>query len=127
MAGCAFSKKIIKPAPRPLPISICKPKIVDSSSLQILQTRQSRPLVKVPPRYPREGYDNYQEGWVKLSFTIAINGETKNIVISDSSPKVVFDLVAIQAIEQWKFIPKQVNCQNIESEAFQTLQFKISK
>ncbi len=121
------SKQIIKPATRPLPISVCKPKIVDSSSAETLQTRESKPLVRVPPQYPREAYDNNQEGWVKLSFIIAINGETKNIVISDSSPKGVFDQVAIHAIEQWKFSPKQVNCQDIESDSTQILQFKMSK
>lgn len=119
VAGCST-----KQSPLQLALTDCKPQVEGSS---IFHATEAEISVRIAPLYPSEAYNDYQQGWVKLSFIITTDGGTKNIEVIDSSPKAVFDQASIQALEQWKFIPKQINCQYIESEAIQTLQFNLSQ
>jgi TonB family protein len=99
------------------------PETVDSSTLQACSLNS---LVRIPPRYPLLAIENKLEGWVKLSFSINIKGETENIVVVNSRPTGIFDNAAIQAIEQWRFIPRQINCHNNDAKTVQVLQFKLN-
>jgi len=85
------------------------------------------PLVKVNPIYPNRAVSHGIEGWVRLEFTIQIDGSVADVVVVKSMPEAVFDDAAIAAIEQWQFKPKMVNGIAVPQRAGQQLQFKLDR
>jgi len=72
------------------------------------------PLLRVEPRYPPVAAQEGTEGWVQLRFSIGRSGQTKNVVVVDSYPPVVFDRAALDAVRKWKYQPKVVDGQQVE-------------
>jgi TonB family protein len=63
-------------------------------------------LVKsVKPLYPDKASLNKVQGWVELDFTVAENGEVKEIAVHATSPPGVFEAAAIKALSQWRYKP----------------------
>jgi TonB family protein len=63
-------------------------------------------LVKsVKPVYPDKANLKKIEGWVELDFTVAENGEVKDIAVHATSPPGVFEAAAIKALSQWRYKP----------------------
>jgi TonB family protein len=63
-------------------------------------------LVKsVKPVYPDKANLNKVQGWVELDFTVAENGEVKDIAVHATSPPGVFEAAAIKALSQWRYKP----------------------
>jgi TonB family protein len=63
-------------------------------------------LIKsVKPVYPDKANLKKIEGWVELDFTVAENGEVKDIAVHASSPPGVFEPSAIKALSQWRYKP----------------------
>lgn len=85
------------------------------------------PLVRIPPRYPRNAARRRIEGWVKIEFTITENGTVKDAVVVESQPSNVFNEAALRAIAKWKFKAKIIDGEAFEQRAVQVLQFKLSK
>lgn len=86
------------------------------------------PLMRVEPRYPPQLLQDGIEGWVRLRFTIGRSGQTKDVIVIDSKPAVVFDEAAIAAVRKWKYQPKVVDGQQIERPGLTVrLTFKVPK
>ncbi len=83
------------------------------------------PLVKINPIYPVRAASHGIEGWVRIEFTIDVNGSVTDAIVVQSKPEDVFDEAALVAIEQWKFKPKIVNGAAVTQRAGQQLQFKL--
>jgi TonB family protein len=60
---------------------------------------------EVPAVYPRAALSNGTEGWVDLEFMISPDGVPSEIRVKASEPLSVFDVAAIQALQQWRFQP----------------------
>ncbi|MCL7421444.1 MAG: energy transducer TonB, partial [Methylobacter sp.] len=84
-------------------------------------------LVRVPPKYPRRAANRRIQGWVKIEFTITRTGTVKDAVVVEAKPNGIFDRVALEAINKWKFKEKRVNGAPVEQRAVQVLQFKLAK
>ena len=56
-----------------------------------------------PPQYPKHAAENGIEGHVTFKFDVDPNGKPLNIRVHDSKPGGVFDEVAMDAIQEWKF------------------------
>lgn len=69
----------------------------------------ARPIVRVPPRYPLDASRDGIEGWVQLEFTIDSNGTVKDVKVTDSEPKRIFDKEAKRALRKWKYKPQVVD------------------
>lgn len=83
------------------------------------------PLVRVPPRYPRQAARRQVEGFVKVEFTIAQDGSVQDPIVIDSAPSQVFDTAALQAIRQWKFKPRTRAGKPVASRASQRIDFAL--
>jgi TonB family protein len=63
-------------------------------------------LVKsVQPIYPEKANLNKIQGWVELDFTVAENGQVKDIAVHATSPPGAFEGAAIRALSQWRYKP----------------------
>lgn len=71
-----------------------------------LERKDARPepLLMLPPRYPIHSTEPNEPGRVVLVFTVNEEGRVSRVVIEESSnPR--FNEPAINAVEQWRFIP----------------------
>ena len=72
------------------------------------------PLVRIEPRYPPKALREGKEGWVKLRFTIAADGTTKDIEVLDAKPRRLFEAEARRALARWKYQPRIVDGRAVE-------------
>ncbi len=63
------------------------------------------PIEFVSPRYPKVAVENNLSGYVVMTFNITKNGDVADIVVIDSTPKGIFEKVAVQALSKWKYEP----------------------
>ncbi|AUD78373.1 energy transducer TonB [Kangiella profundi] len=61
------------------------------------------PTFTKPPEYPKYAAENGIAGHVMFKFDVDTDGKPYNIRATESEPEGVFDEVAMNAIEQWKF------------------------
>lgn len=61
------------------------------------------PIATIPPEYPIYAAENGIEGYVMFKFDLDANGKPLNIRVDESKPEGVFDTVAMDAIQEWKF------------------------
>lgn len=60
----------------------------------------------VPPSYPKAAQAAKITGWVELAYTINVRGEPENFEVLGSDPKGTFERAAIDAVQQWRYVPK---------------------
>lgn len=72
------------------------------------------PLVRIEPRYPPKALREGKEGWVRLRFTIAADGTTKDIEVLDAKPRRLFEAEAKRALARWKYQPRIVDGRAVE-------------
>ena len=72
------------------------------------------PLLRIDPRYPPKALREGKEGWVKLRFTIAADGTTKDIEVLDAKPRRLFEAEAKRALARWKYQPRLVDGRAVE-------------
>lgn len=63
------------------------------------------PLFRGRPQYPPVAQHYAVEGWVELYFTVNEMGRTEDIYVSSASAGALFNLEAIQAVEQYRYCP----------------------
>ncbi|WJG09767.1 energy transducer TonB [Aliiglaciecola sp. LCG003] len=86
----------------------------------------SRPLIRIAPRYPTDAARDGIEGWVELQFTIDASGRVKDIQVVDSHPKRTFDREARKALQKWKYKPQYVDGRAVDKPGMQVvLDFKL--
>ncbi|WP_223789988.1 energy transducer TonB [Marinicella meishanensis] len=90
---------------------------VDQSPKAVWQA----PMV-YPPRARAKGV----EGYVVFSLLIGITGEIEQVKIVESYPDGVFDEVALQGINSWRFEPAQYQGKSVKSWAKQRIRFDLS-
>lgn len=83
------------------------------------------PLVRIEPRYPSRAAMNGIEGWVKVRYTINIDGTVSDAQIIDAKPKRIFNRAALRAIKKWRFRPSQVNGQAVVQNGIQVFNFEL--
>jgi len=90
---------------------------VDQSPKAVWQS----PMI-YPPRARAKGV----EGYVVFSLLIGVTGEIEQVKIVESFPNGVFDEVAMQGINSWRFEPAQYQGQSVKSWAKQRIRFDLS-
>lgn len=87
---------------------------------------ESRPIFRMAPKYPTKAAQDGLEGWVELEFTIDASGAVKDIRVTNSEPKRVFDREARKALQKWKYKPLVAEGQPIEQpNRMVVLEFKL--
>ncbi|RDH42733.1 energy transducer TonB [Zooshikella ganghwensis] len=83
-------------------------------------------LHKVPAQYPRRAMQRRQEGWVKIRFDVTAQGRTTNLQVVEAKPQGMFDRAALQALQHWRFKPKQENGKAaMRYNLIQVIEFKL--
>lgn len=74
----------------------------------------AKPIERPHPKYPESEARGGNEGWVKLSFVIGTDGETKEVNIVDSSGSRNFEKEALRSVKKWRYEPAVADGENIE-------------
>lgn len=91
------------------------------------------PIVKVQPRYPQRALSRGQTGWVVVEFTVSAQGTVKDVTVVDNcawtkskaqgqcidSPHSVFDKAASTAAAKFKYKPKVIDGEPVETAGVQ--------
>lgn len=77
------------------------------------------------PYYPHSAMMHCLTGSVRLAFTIDAKGIPQDVTVAESDPPAVFDRAAIQAVEQWRFVPACRDGERAERSARQTIVFRL--
>jgi TonB family protein len=59
----------------------------------------------VAPKIPASTRNRGIAGWVELEFTVLTDGSTSDIVVTNASPRKIFDGSATTAVSQWRYKP----------------------
>ncbi len=83
--------------------------------------REVKALRRPPPKYPPDAQLRGLSGWVKLIFTVAADGTTRDIRVTAADPPGVFDAAAIEAAQRFAYSPRlengvAVDRPNVETE-----------
>jgi protein TonB len=87
------------------------------------------PIVKVQPIYPRRAQSRGLTGWVVVEFTVTKNGTVRDAYVVTNcaqgsgadtavcadSPNTVFDRSALSAVSKFKYLPRVVDGEALES------------
>lgn len=71
--------------------------------------REVKAIRRPPPRYPQEAQLAGISGWVKLRFTVAADGTTRDVQVVLAEPPGVFDAAAIEAAQRFFYSPRTEN------------------
>jgi protein TonB len=77
------------------------------------------PIVRVEPMYPRRAQTRGIEGYCDMEFTVMKTGEVTNAVATECSSSV-FTNASIKAVLKWKYKPRVVNGEPIDSPGVRT-------
>ena len=84
------------------------------------------PLVKIPPKYPRTAARRGTEGFVWVEFTVTRKGTVHSTKVLESKPPGVFDQAAMEAVQQFRYLPQYVNGEPIEVQGLsRRIQFEL--
>lgn len=86
------------------------------------------PLDIVVPEYPANALQKGVEGWVKVSFTIGVNGEVIDPKILEQHPSTIFAKAALKAITHSRYRPQLFDGQPVVLEGVvEQFTFKLEK
>ncbi|MEM7413566.1 MAG: energy transducer TonB [Myxococcota bacterium] len=86
--------------------------------------RGAVPLVQPEPEYPIALEQRGITGWVTVEFWVTKTGSVRDPVIIAARPKRVFNQAALKGVRRWKYNPKIVNGEPIETKERFTLEFR---
>jgi TonB family protein len=78
-----------------------------------------------PPQYPGGAARRGLEGWVDVEFTVATDGTTQDISVSDASDKAYFRDESVEAVAQWRFEPRVYLGRTIPQRLFTRIRFTL--
>lgn len=85
------------------------------------------PLVRIQPQYPRQAAREGVQGSVLFELVINADGTVKSARVLKAEPRGYFERDAMSAIYKWKFKPKLVDGQPVESKGTQLMEFKLEE
>jgi TonB family protein len=77
----------------------------------------------VAPDYPSRALDRGIEGWVDIEFTIGTDGSTRDVTVADASHEAFFRREALEAVEAWRFEPRQFMGRTIDQRSYTRIRF----
>jgi TonB family protein len=77
------------------------------------------------PYYPQAAKQRGVQGKVLLAVVVKADGSPLNVSISRSSGSVILDEAALDAVEQWRFIPARSKGVSVQADVIVPVEFKI--
>ncbi len=81
----------------------------------------AQPLYKMRPSYPQSALEDKREGTVLVKYSVGADGKVINTNVEDSSGEA-FSKMAIQTIQKWRYAPKIVDGNPVQTD---DLQYRI--
>jgi protein TonB len=81
---------------------------------------------RVTPEYPNSAMRKGIEGYVDVQFTITARGTVTNVTVVSSDPGDVFNRAATDAVQHWRYDPRVVDGQPVDSQSQVHLPFKLN-
>jgi TonB family protein len=97
-----------------------------SERIKDVQNASAKPFIDPAPEYPTEMYKKRVEGSAVLTFRITIDGSVEEPEVTEAS-QPEFGSAALAVIRQWRFLPKVVDGQPVESKASMPFAFTPPK
>ncbi len=94
-------------AERPLELASL-PKAPGLEALRAASRSGPVAIERVSPEYPVRARIAGQEGYVELEFGLRADGRVRDVEVSDSWPRRVFDRAAVRAMREWRFDPASI-------------------
>ena len=82
---------------------------------------QSAPL----PVYPPEAVERGLEGWVELEYVVDRTGQTRDVRVTQASPPGRFDAAAVEAVQQYRYVPFERDGRTYERRLRLRIRFEI--
>ena len=82
---------------------------------------------RVAPDYPDTAMRKGIQGYVDVHFTITAQGAVTNVAVITSDPGEVFDRAATDAVRRWRYDPRVVDGQPVDSQSQVRLQFRLDQ
>jgi TonB family protein len=79
----------------------------------------------VAPEYPDRALSDRISGSVTVQYVVDKKGYTKDVQVTESVPKGVFDRAATDAIRRWRYRPAQYNGQPVEVPVRTRIRFEL--
>jgi periplasmic protein TonB len=89
--------------------------VVGSNKLKLLRS--------VPTDYPRNALDNMISGWVDLEYLVSKDGSVKELKVTASEPRRVFDNAAMDALRRYRYAPVLKDGQPVEQRVRSRVRF----
>jgi protein TonB len=83
-------------------------------------------LRTVEPEFPNSAQQSQISGWVEMEFTVALDGSVKDIKVTGSEPRRVFDNAATTALRKYRYKPVLKDGQPVEQHARIRMGFKAA-
>ncbi|HTV51376.1 MAG TPA: TonB family protein [Steroidobacteraceae bacterium] len=78
----------------------------------------------IAPEYPDDALDKRISGSVTIEFTVDEKGVPRNVHVTDSRPKGIFDRAAMNAVIRWRFEPLLIDGVPTAVPAHETIRFE---
>jgi len=117
------------PAPAPAPVAnapapAAQPEWIPGEGT--VRAGKLTALRTVEPEFPNSAQQSLISGWVELEFTVALDGSVKDIKVTGSEPRRVFDSAATAALRKYRYKPVLKDGQPVEQHARIRMGFKAS-
>ncbi|MEP7312008.1 MAG: energy transducer TonB, partial [Pseudomonadota bacterium] len=99
------------------PVAASTPVAAASPTSDVLPASSLKLLRQVKAEYPQRALDRGVNGWVELEFTVARDGAVRDIVVTASEPKEMFENSAVSAVRKWRYAPVMLQGQPVEQRA----------
>jgi TonB family protein len=101
--------------------------LVKIESARRLPASEFKVVSYTAPIYPNRALERGVSGWVDVEFTVARDGSTRDVVVTDSSTDRYFTSETGAAVEKWRFEPRVFMDRTIEQRAYSRIKFDIEQ
>jgi TonB family protein len=89
--------------------------VIGSNKLKVLRS--------VLPEFPRGARESGTSGWVDLEYTVAKDGAVKELSVTTSEPRRIFDNAAMDALRRYRYAPILKDGQPVEQRVRTRIRF----
>ena len=129
-APATFSEAPTPPAPKPVPVT--PPAVVRTPAPPAVETYveanyHANYAYNPKPVYPASARNRHLEGKVLLRVRVSEDGVSEDVSVEQSSGHEILDESAVEAVQQWKFVPARRGDKHVACTVTVPIVFKLSQ